>query len=63
MLVGIDYNHSFFLDEIIKGNENDTVAINFYPGQIVSGFLSQVRFPIDNEANTFFVEYVPLSEI
>ena len=32
MLVGIDYNHSFFLDEIIKGNENDTVAINFYPG-------------------------------
>ena len=32
MLVGIDYNHSFFLDEIIKGNENYAVAINFYPG-------------------------------
>ena len=29
MLIGIDYYHSFFLDEIIRGNENEPVSNNF----------------------------------
>ena len=56
MLIGMDYYQSFFLDEIIRGNENDPVAINYfsYLCWIVSGSFKHVRFPNADETDKFF---------
>ena len=63
MLVGIDYYHSFFLDEIIRGKENEPVAINSYLGWIVSGSFKHATFPSVDETNAFFIKNEPFSEV
>ena len=63
MLIGIGYYHSFFLDEIIRGKENEPVAINSYLGWIASGSFKHASFPSADETNAFFVKSEPFSEV
>ena len=63
MLVGIDYYHSFFLDQIIRGKENEPVVINSYLGWIVSGSFKHATFSSVDETNAFFVKNEPFSEV
>ena len=63
MLIGIDYYHPFFLDEIIRGKENEPVAINSYHGWIVSGSLKHATFLSVDETNAFFVKSEPFNEV
>ena len=56
MLIGIDYYHTFSLDEIIRGNENEPVAVNSHVGWIVSGSFKHVRLPSADETNLFFIQ-------
>ena len=44
----------FFQDEIIRGNENEPVAINSNLGWIVSGSFKHVRFRSGDGTNVFF---------
>ena len=63
MLVGMDYYHLFFQDEIIRDNENKPEAVNFHLRWIVSGSFKQVRFPSANKTNVFFVKNEPFNQV
>ena len=63
MLVGMDYYHLFFLDEIIRGNEIEPEAVNSHLGWIVSGSFKHVRFPSANKTNVFFVKNKPFNQV
>ena len=53
----------FFLDEIIRGNENEPEAVNSRLGQIVSGSFKHVRFPSTDKTNVFFVKNKPFNQV
>ena len=53
----------FFLDEIIRGKENEREAVNSHLGQIVSGSFKHVRFPSTDETNVFFVKNEPFNQV
>ena len=63
MLIRIDYYHSLSLDEIIRGNENEPVAVNSHVGWIVSGSFKHVRLPSADETNVFFVKNKSLNQV
>ena len=63
MLVGMDYYHLFFQDEIIRGDENEPEAVNSHLGWIASGCFKHVRFPSANKTNIFFVKNEPSNQV
>ena len=63
LLVGLDYYHLFFLDEIIRSNEIEPEAVNSHLGWIVSGSFKHVRFPSANKTNVFFVKNKPFNQV
>ena len=54
MLMVIDYYYSLSLEEIVRGNENEPVAITGCLGWIFSRSFKQVRFHISDETKVFF---------
>ena len=53
----------FFLDEIIRGNENEPEAVNSRLGQIVSGSFKHVRFPSTDKTNVLLVKNEPFNQV